>query len=631
MNIGIVVFAYNRSEHLKQVLETLKHNQGVNKIYVFQDGLKEEIHREEWEKTIAVIRNVDWCEVDYFLSEYNKGLRKSILDGVNYVFHENDAVVVLEDDCVVTANFMSFMRQGLEMYKESEQVYSVSGHAWPIEVENKIGDAYFCGRISSWGWGTWKDRWEKLELDYELVKEIKCATDISEQLALWGNDLEDILVGNVKGNTDSWAVFWALSVIKQKGLCLNPYYALVKNIGFDGSGVHCGTDEISVAEVMDGQREVFVLPEELIIYDDVKKAFSSKFGGVYKEKNSEQKEKVIVYGMGNYYARNEKKINEQYDVVMYIDQAKNGYYAGTKIGKKENINEMKYDKILVMIANLNEVYKVIYELHDKYAVPYEKIELGYEVFEKEESLISGIDKDGKIRINAKGHEFKVGSFDEYENVKEVFKNDIYQYRINNQKKDIVFDVGGSIGDSALYFLTLSNVEKVYMYEPFPDTYTRARENLLDFCDTERLEMNLYGISDVSEQRQIVYNANMSCGQSTIIDIRQKAKNIYIGMGLIRESDEQSQIIEVRRATEVFEPLVKKHAGNNLILKMDCEGEEYNIFKDLSESGILSQFHFIMLEWHYQGKERLLNDLYEAGFSYWCIDKAADMGLVYAYK
>ena len=68
MDIGIIVFAYNRSQHLKKVLDGLKANSGVSKMYIFQDGLKSEEHRNEWEKTKRIIKEVNWCEVVYEVS-----------------------------------------------------------------------------------------------------------------------------------------------------------------------------------------------------------------------------------------------------------------------------------------------------------------------------------------------------------------------------------------------------------------------------------------------------------------------------------------------------------------------------------------------------------------------------------
>lgn len=117
MDIGIVVFAYNRSRHLGKVLEGLRENREVSKLYIFQDGLKCEEHQNEWEMTRQVIEDIDWCETAYQLSHKNKGLACSIVDGISAVFAENDAVIVLEDDCVPTANFVNFMVQCFENIK----------------------------------------------------------------------------------------------------------------------------------------------------------------------------------------------------------------------------------------------------------------------------------------------------------------------------------------------------------------------------------------------------------------------------------------------------------------------------------------------------------------------------------
>lgn len=81
MNIGVIVFSYNRSRHLKKVIDGLKKNRGVSKLYIFQDGLKCEEHRVEWERVHSVIQEINWCQVEYKLSPYNKGLAKSIVDG----------------------------------------------------------------------------------------------------------------------------------------------------------------------------------------------------------------------------------------------------------------------------------------------------------------------------------------------------------------------------------------------------------------------------------------------------------------------------------------------------------------------------------------------------------------------
>lgn len=77
--------------------------------------------------------------------------------------------------------------------------------------------------------------------------------------------------------------------------------------------------------------------------------------------------------------------------------------------------------------------------------------------------------------------------------------------------------------------------------------------------------------------------------------------------------------------------MQKHSDCNMILKMNCEGEEYSIIKRLAEEKLLGQFTVVMLEWHYKGKESITRYLEETGFTYWCNDKNDQMGLIYAYK
>ena len=56
MKTGIIVFAYNRGDHLQKVIAGLKENEEVSRLYIFQDGIKCVEHRSEWEKTRQVLR-----------------------------------------------------------------------------------------------------------------------------------------------------------------------------------------------------------------------------------------------------------------------------------------------------------------------------------------------------------------------------------------------------------------------------------------------------------------------------------------------------------------------------------------------------------------------------------------------
>lgn len=377
MDIGITVFAYNRSRHLKEVLEGLRKNEGVAKLYIFQDGLKCAEHRDEWEKTRRAIEGIGWCEVAYELSPYNKGLAASVVDGINAVFRENDAVIALEDDCVPAANFISFMKQCFGKYWNDKRIHSVSGYSWPIDLQEDEYDIYGCGRISSWGWGTWKDRWVQYSADNNILSRLKNDGDKSRRLAAWGSDLEQTVIGNIKGQADSWAVYWALRVIENGGICINPHKSLIRNMGMDGTGVHCGRTDRYDVEMDAGERSCFRLPDVLSILPAAERAFAGLHGNYTAASAADDsKENVLVYGLGQFFAANERELNDMYNIKAFIDRNKKGWFAGRKIISIDAVSSYEYDRIIVMIQKFQECENVFRALTDAGAAA-EKIVMGH--------------------------------------------------------------------------------------------------------------------------------------------------------------------------------------------------------------------------------------------------------------
>lgn len=278
MKIATILFTYNRSEHTKKVLDALRENTvHTPKLYIFQDGLKDEKHRDEWEKVSKVIAEVSWCDCKVTVSERNKGLARSIEEGIYTVLEENDAVIVLEDDCVPHPQFTEYELNCLEKYRTDDRVFCVNGSAWRADPEENGTDAYFSGRINSCGWATWKDRWQTYETDYLLLKKLKEDPYSREQFSVWGEDLESHLKGNIDGTCDSWAVFWALQCIRRGGFCPTPYESLITNIGFDGSGVHSGVGEIKTRVRAKDKLSELVLPDVVEFPRNYREAFQDTF------------------------------------------------------------------------------------------------------------------------------------------------------------------------------------------------------------------------------------------------------------------------------------------------------------------------------------------------------------------
>lgn len=382
IKIGIAVFAYNRSKHISRVFSGLKDNEGVSEVYVFQDGLKCEADRIEWEKTKKVIENVKWCNIKKYESQENKGLANSIVDGVNVVLKEKDAIIVLEDDCIPQPLFVTFMRQCFEKYRNNEQITMISGYAWPMELRQNNFDAYFCGRMCSWGWGTWKDRWKKYERDYGIILRVKSNKEASKRLADWGMDLEDMLISNIRGLTDSWAVFFALYLIEDNGLAINPYKTLIKNCGFDGSGVHCGNNErFQPLQIDKRKKGDFNLPDNIDVDREIIKNFR-KLYGTYTYVNQKSKYHVLIYGISQFYQNNELEICKKYHILAFIDKyRKDKFYAGIDIIHPKQIADVKYDSIIIMLTNRTACNEVISELVEVYGVERHYIHIGLDIID----------------------------------------------------------------------------------------------------------------------------------------------------------------------------------------------------------------------------------------------------------
>lgn len=468
MDIATVLLTYNRSYHTGEVINALSQNTVLPKtLYIFQDGLRKEEHRAEWEKVNRLIREADFCPTTLYVSDTNKGVANSVISGVGHALSRHDAVIVIEDDCVPTVNFMRFMEQCLEKYREDERVWCVGGFNDPIEVERDIYDVYGCGRTSSWGWGTWKDRWRRFSFDNDILKRLKRDEKKSGALATWGNDCGQMLLSNVAGKGDIWDVYWSLLMLEAGGICVLPYESLVRNIGLDGTGTHCGASDKFRVNVSNDKKEKFLLPDSIGIRRETERAYVDLYGS-YTAINTEgaEKENVIIYGMGKFFRQHEKELNERYYVKAFIDRRETGWYAGKKFIEVNEIGKYEYEKVIIMVLNVNECFRIIQEL-TRVGVGAEKIMLGQALFGIYGEVFDTISvlPDGMLSLELDGAMVKVGTKDEFDDVYEVFGNQRYNYHINNGKRDVILDVGARTKASSFYFRGRENVEKVYEYEP----------------------------------------------------------------------------------------------------------------------------------------------------------------------
>jgi hypothetical protein len=236
----IVVFGYNRLDKLITVVESLKINPESkdSDIWFFIDGPKNENDRIIQESIHEYVANIKGFRHQTLIThKQNKGLSKSIEEGVSKVLKLYTSIIVIEDDIKVSKYFLQYLNSGLRLYSKDKKVASIHGYTYP--TNDKLPETFFIKGADCWGWGTWRRSWEKYNRDgNELLIKIRKAKDRDKFDFNGHGGYLKMLTNQVRGENDSWAIKWYASMFLSDMYTLYPGKTLVKNIGLDGTGTH---------------------------------------------------------------------------------------------------------------------------------------------------------------------------------------------------------------------------------------------------------------------------------------------------------------------------------------------------------------------------------------------------------
>jgi glycosyltransferase involved in cell wall biosynthesis len=135
MKISVLLFAYNRPEYLRKALKTHKKIEGLN-YYAFIDKSPKQ------KEILDIIHDSQIYDVIIPRQEHF-GLNRNIREGIDWAFMNSDAVIVLEDDLLLSEDALSWLKENLHY------IDAVS-----LQKE----DPKYPFRC--WGWGMWKSTWD---------------------------------------------------------------------------------------------------------------------------------------------------------------------------------------------------------------------------------------------------------------------------------------------------------------------------------------------------------------------------------------------------------------------------------------------------------------------------------------
>ena len=202
-------------------------------------------------------------------------------------------------------------------------------------------------------------------------------------------------------------------------------------------------------------------------------------------------------------------------------------------------------------------------------------------------------RDGGVVLGVGGVSLNARSPDDLTFIGEVFHENAYTFRTGRDA--CVIDIGMNIGLASLLFASRCEVRAVWSFEPFRNTYDRALANLaLNPVLAAKITAANCGLSDHDRAGSILVAAQSDSGAMSTVD-SQRGDPVHVVL---------------KDAATTLRPIIDRAHGQGLdvIVKCDCEGSEFAIFRSLAAAGLLGRITAFMVEWHAMFDDKTQDDL-----------------------
>ena len=277
----IVIFTYNRLSETIRTIEALQKNYLAkeSELFIFSDGAKDIEGRAKVDAVRAYLKTIQgFNNIHIKESPVNKGLANSIIDGVTEVVVKYGNIIVLEDDLVSSPNFLDFMNQGLDYYKNDPDVISISGYTLDLPSLSEYDKDFYIGlRASSLGWGTWSDKWENIDWDVKDYSAFR--KDYNKKFNFYkiGSDMPGMLKRQMTNKIDSWAIRWCYHQFKNNLVTVFASKSKINHIG-DGEDATNAEGATKFHTPLDiGTQRTFHFDQNKKIDKKILNEFSGKF------------------------------------------------------------------------------------------------------------------------------------------------------------------------------------------------------------------------------------------------------------------------------------------------------------------------------------------------------------------
>lgn len=237
-SIIIGVFCYNRAAKLKTCIEALLKNPECASmdIVFFSDGYKKEADKQGIMEVRAYIDSLTgFRNVIKHYRDRNYSTGPNFQTGLTFLSENYDEFIVVEDDLVVSPNYIKYLMDGLDFYRKDKSVFCITAYVFPITKEKTYPyDTIVYKRFCSYGWAGWADRFDTVIWDKDQLQHMMdTSPGFKKRMNAEGYDLVRMLKKQISGVISTWDVQLQAHVAENQLKVIYPVLSKVSNIGFD--------------------------------------------------------------------------------------------------------------------------------------------------------------------------------------------------------------------------------------------------------------------------------------------------------------------------------------------------------------------------------------------------------------
>ena len=284
------------------------------------------------------------------------------------------------------------------------------------------------------------------------------------------------------------------------------------------------------------------------------------------------------------------------------------------------------------IAEINRDKPLVVFRGENYYVPDAFVEIpkaiGYQVFTRFDLFMQNMNNLNGTYILENGNLFflfddfkiQIVSANELFIINEIFSNNCYNFSLAHAGSFNVIDVGMNVGLASLFFANKKDVSKVFSFEPFPQTFALANRNFERSPDLARkIKSFNFGLGNGERTEASLFNPYASGTSGAFLKSNSRGRNVV------------EQSILIKDASSTIADIIEANGERPFVLKIDCEGAEYEIMESLIGGGFPEEVIAILMEWHGSVARKLADNIVQLGFKLVNTSIGHNTGLIYAMR